>query len=371
MEKKLKVSIIAGIILIILLIILVRVTLFSPKEEEKYTGVEDKGVKLIVYGWKDGVMVGAVSEIKEGELASILEFNPPSAQFDLDAISIQHTITSPSALSEVSVNISDLQGSFTTDNARGDLPINGDTRYEDAILGLNQTFVLIPGGFITEMGNPISITDLEDDCNEAPYCEFKLQVIASFQDVDPDTGAEITTNISLNESYGTIIIKVTSPVCSDGTPYGQCSLTAPGGQFCDGLNGLISCASPTGCTPINYASASCPCDSGYYETNGDAVCSAPMCDGGLAAGLCLGINALICDPDCVTEDCGATIQDCYYCGQTGQEQGTPLGWLDLISNAAECPPAYNGDPASSCHEIQHKCKYRGKRGVINVVVAGS
>ena len=104
--------------------------------------------------------------------------------------------------------------------------------------------------------------------------------------------------------------------------------------------------------------------------NEDAICGAPMCDGGLAAGLCVGVDALICDPSCTSESCGATIQDCYECGQSGQNQGTPSGWLDSVSNAVECPPAYNEDPADSCHEIQHTCKYKGRKAKIDVVVAG-
>jgi len=361
------------IVIIILLVFLVFAVFYSfksLKEEERKLGVDDKGVKLVVYGWKDGKMVGKLSETKgneEGELASLLEFGPPSTQYELDAISIEHTIVSPVDFSEVDVDVSDLQASFTTDGV-GSLPGSGDSRYEDAISGLTQLFTLAPGDSIVEMSNQIFIEDLEDDCNEAPFCEFKLQAVASFEDVDPDTGLQTTTDVPLGESYGTVIIKVVPETCSDGTPFGECSLTAPGGKFCDGMDGLIDCADPTGCTPSNYPVTSCSCDEGYYESNGDAVCGSPFCDGGLAAGECLGTDALMCDPDCVSEECGSVILDCYECGQAGQDLGSPLGWLDAILNAAECPLAYNGDPASSCHEIQHTCKYKGKKVKIDVLV---
>lgn len=364
------------IIGIVILIVILSSSTFSTFIRELFVttppeikGVDDKGVKLSVYGWIEGEKVGLISSLYKGELFSIVEFEPPGVPISgLDAISIEHTISSPIAYSEVDVDVLDIIGSFTTDGLGGVLLVDGDGRYETSLSGLTQSFSLIPGDFLIEEGLPFNILDLEGDCNDFPYCEFKLQVIASFEDVDPDTGQMIITNILLNESYGTIILKISGEACLDGTPFGQCSLSAPGGQFCDGLNGLIACADPTGCTSPTYGAMSCSCDAGYYETNGDAICGAPMCDGGLAAGMCVGEYALICDPDCTQEYCEATIQNCGLCGQSGQEAGTPLGWLDAISNAAECPPAYNGDPSYECHAIQYLCKYKGKKADISVIL---
>ena len=361
-KKKLAIA-----IFIILMISLV-VFLLKYKSYSVAESVQDKGVKLVAYGWKDGKKVATFEISPKKTFFSSVEVNPPNIPYqELDAISIQHTIISDIMISDVNIDVSDLAGTFAT-TGLGDLSPTGDLRYENALIGKLQTFTLLIGGQQIEESSPFSITDLEDDCNVNPFCIFKLQVVASYIDVDPDTGKQIITNIPLDQSYGTIIMRIFSDTCTDGTPFGRCSNSDPGGLFCDGINNLIDCASPTGCTPAYYAPTSCSCKPGYYETNGDRICSAPLCDGGTRAGMCTGSSALICDPNCNQESCGAVIQDCYFCGQSGQEAGYPLGWVNPLVNKWECPPAWTGEPSISCTEATHKCKYKGKKGAVNVIL---
>jgi hypothetical protein len=334
----------------------------------------DKGVKLKVFGWKDGVKVGELQVVSNGQLFSTVEFGVPgTVRQDLDAISVQHTLISDPT-TDVSIDINDVVASFATDNLNGDLPFNGDTRYDDAL-----TSAAVPRQLVLPVGeslgpyesSPFSIDDLTDDCNDAPFCVFKLQLDASFEDIDVDTGEQIVTAIAASESFGSINLRISIDKCNDGTPWGQCSVSTPG-LFCDNgdetiaLDGMIDCAGPTGCTPINWAATSCSCPAGQVD-DGFGVCVSQSC----VPGECLGTNADICDPTCSTPSCDV-IQDCYSCGQSGQNQGTPLGWLDEFSNSAECPLAYDGvTPAERCLQTQGTCKYKGKSGKVNINLQGN
>lgn len=342
-----------------LLIIGVIIILFFMQAKPVSKGVSDKGVMLKVYGWRDGAKVGELNIA--GLQQSVVQYDPIGGGTILpgvDSISIEHTI-SQGPLSEVDVNVNTITGSFTTDGG-GDLP-TGDGRYNTALDIVTRAFKLLLGGADQiEESSPFGITDLEDDCDSVPYCTFRLQLDANFQDIDPDTGLEVTTAIPTEDSFGSIVLKVSSEVCSDSTPWGSCSGSGGGGKFCDDGQDLIDCADPTGCTPTNYAPTSCPCNTGYVDVGG--ICTSQDC----IPGECVGTDANICDPSCTVVNC-AIIQDCYECGQAGQGQGTPLGWLDETLNAAECPPAYDGvTPADSCHSIQHTCKYKGRKGEVSV-----
>jgi len=358
---------------VVALVIITIAILLQPSLEIS-TGVDDKGIKLKVYGWRDGVKVGELAVVKAGQLFSTVEFGPPIGTpfYQLDAISIGHDINEPGGETG-QVEVTDLVGTFTTDNNGGSLPVSGDARYETALALNNQNFILSPGGALSEESGQISVTDLEDDCNDDPYCTFKLTTPSEVINVDPVTGTRIDQAITPTP-FGTAIIQVIDDACDDGTPWDQCSIVNPGGKFCKsgtpaagGLPGtpgtLINCASPTGCTENPTG---CACSSGYYETDGDKICTSPVCDSGtVAAGDCTGLDAVICNPSCTAESCNSYV-NCERCGQLGQGAGTPLGWTSTTANAAECAKDYYVNLATSCTQISGLCGYRSYTGSITV-----
>src|SRR3990167_11534178 len=118
-KKKNKSNII--IVVLIGIVLLVALAYFTiPKKID--TGVNDQGVSLKAFGWKDGVKVQTLQITKNGNLFSTIELEPPSTPIDgIDAISIQHTLSS-NQISEVDIDVSDLTGSFTSDG-NGNLPL--------------------------------------------------------------------------------------------------------------------------------------------------------------------------------------------------------------------------------------------------------
>ncbi len=355
---------------IIIGVVIVGIIIFTKLEQEVtptiLSGVESNGITLKVIGYDENGV--AVKEFTKGTFSLV---GPPGSEVGgITSIAIAHTISQlPTA--DVDVDVTDLTSSFTT-TGLGDLTVAGDGRYDTALDGVNKVFTKFFGGAdVSDTSATFSITDLEDDCGISPYCEFKLQLIADFDDIDPDTGALIADSpIPLVDSFGSIVLRIAAEGCPDGTPFGACSASVLG-EFCDGLAGLIDCADPTGCTPTNYAPTSCTCAAGFVETDGDAICTALGClSGAIAPGECTGTLANTCGLGCAVEggDC-PTEQNCYDCGQTGQVQGAPIGWLDATANAAECPLAYDGvTPADTCHETQKTCKYKGRKPDLDIIV---
>lgn len=340
-------------ILMIGAIIVIGFLVVKVKPPQAAEGVSDRGVALRVFGVKDGVIVGELKHAVSPQ--AVVQYDPVGegpTMSGIDAIILEHTV-SQGPLADVDVDVNTITGSFTTDGV-GDLPVAGDGRYDTALDIVTRTFTLLLGVDQVEQSDSFNILDLVDDCDSLPYCTFKLQLNADYEDIDPDTGLQVTTTIPAAESFGSIVLRIDDEECSDGTPFGFCSVIGAGGKFCDGAADLIDCADPTGCTPANYPATSCTCNSGYVDVGG--VCMSQDC----VPGECTGTLANRCDPACATQSC-AILQDCYECGQAGQELGTPLGWLDATANAAECPLAYDGvTPADSCHDIQHTCKYKGR-----------
>ena len=352
---------ILAVLLVIALIGLLAFFIIPQKQID--VGVDDQGVSLKVFARSSADdKVGQELEVlsTSGKLFSTIEFSPPGTPVEgITQIRIEHTISN--TISDSNIDVLDLIGGLTN-------PIGGviDARYDNALttdpitaLPVEKSFTLAPLAAKVQSSAWFNIDDLDSICNTAgteTYCTLRLT--ANYAGVDPDTGVQTALS-----TFGTRNLKISGDVCSDGTPWGQCSLTSPKGKFCDNAVGLIDCADPTGCTPVNYIATSCGCETGYYEDNGDAVCTPPTC-GSTTAGECTGTDSILCDPNCTTEACTSAV-DCTQCGQAGQTQGQPLG-----SGFASCSVDYYSNPAQSCNGGTGLCVYRDYSGSISVNLAG-
>lgn len=332
------------------------------KEENIPSGVTDNGVSLKVYSrGADGIIHELSTVLTEGKYLSTVTKGAGSPVAAQTQIQILHTISSPTGTDAVNVNVSDIDGSYTTKTSSA-----GNTRYNTALSaclgGTSGSFVLTPGGASQSCTSGwMNITDLESTCDTTPFCTFKLQTTASYKGVDPSTGQPVTTTIPAGSSYGTVVIKVTSDKCSDNTPYGQCSVTTVG-KYCN-AGTLLDCASPTGCTGN---AGGCACNPNYVSVAG--VCTEQLCVGGAHPGECTGTDAKRCNPSCTTASCTSAV-DCTNCGKSGQNLGAPLGWTSSATNAVECALDYYGAQATGCTQATGICQYKTYTGGVSIILA--
>ncbi len=359
------------ILVILIMLGLVGGLLFFVNQQRAQidVGVDDQGVSLKVFARtsiEDSVGQELAIVTRGGQPFSTIEFTPPGTPVEgIIQVRVEHTITN--TLSDSNIDVTDLAGVFTN-------PTGGviDARYDGALttdpitlLAVDKSFTLAPLGAKVQSSAWFSVTDLDAICNTAGsqvYCT--LQLNADYTGVDPNTGVATTLN-----TFGNRNLKVSGDVCTDGTPWGQCSTVGAGGQFCDAAvagvdNDLIDCGGPTGCSPANFGPTSCACNPGFFEDNGDAICTPPVC-GSTTAGECTGDDAIICDPGCTTESCTSFVA-CDQCGVAGQTQGAPLG-----TGFAECSVDFYSNGATSCNIGNGLCQYRDYTGSITVNLAGN
>lgn len=132
-------------------------------------------------------------------------------------------------------------------------------------------------------------------------------------------------NVVTQDKTATLTLNIVGDVCTDGTPYGECSTTQP--QKCIGGE-LIDSATDCGCPET------------YEQVDGTESCTQSQCTDGTIVGQCTSQNPEYCDYSKII------VSNCGDCG---------------------CPLDYYGNP-TTCDAITGTCVYDDYVGDISIII---